>query len=144
VNSHLAKLEAVDAGCDEAIMLDSSGHVSEGPGENLFMRRGDEWITPPVSSDILEGVTRRLLMTLIRDELALDVAERVIDRSELYVCDELLLCGTGAEITPVFEVDGRPVGSGKAGDGTVRLQEAFFALTRGELPRYADWLVPVY
>ena len=144
VNSHLAKLEAVDAGCDEAIMLDSSGHVSEGPGENLFMKRGDEWITPPVSADILEGVTRKMLIELIRSELSLPVAERVVDRSELYVCDELLLCGTGAEITPVLEVDGRAVGSGKIGDSTAKLQETFFAITRGDVERYRDWLVPVY
>ena len=144
VNAYLARLEAEDAGYDEAILLDSSGHVSEGPGENLFMKRGDQWVTPPVTADILEGVTRKTLLRLIRDDLGLRAVERTIDRSELYACDELFLCGTGAEITPVIDVDGRPVGSGKVGDSTAKLQELFFAMTRGDLDRYKDWLVPVY
>ena len=141
VNSHLAKNEAVDAGFDEAIMLDSTGHVSEGPGENLFMKRGDEWITPPPYADILEGVTRTMLLELIPAELGVRVVERPIDRSELYICDELLLCGTGAEITPVLDVDGRAVGAGKIGDSTRAIQELFFSIARGNDPRYARWLV---
>jgi branched-chain amino acid aminotransferase len=143
VNSHLAKLEAVDAGFDEAIMLDASGHVSEGTGENIFMKRGEEWITPPVWADILEGVTRRMVMELLRSELGSRVVERPIDRSELYVCDELLLCGTGAEITPVLDVDGRAVGGGRVGDATAKLQQLFFSIARGDDDRYAGWLVPV-
>ena len=142
VNSHLAKNEATDAGFDEAIMLDSTGHVSEGPGENLFMKRGDVWITPPPYADILEGVTRKMLLELIPAELGLEVVERPIDRSELYICDELLLCGTGAEITPVLDVDGRAIGNGKIGDSTRTIQDVFFKIARGDDQRYAHWLTP--
>ena len=142
VNSHLAKNEAVQAGFDEAIMLDSSGHVSEGPGENLFMKRGDVWITPPPYADILEGITRRMLLELL-PTLGWDVVERPIDRSELYICDELLLCGTGAEITPVLDVDGRPVGTGKVGESTRAIQDLFFRIARGQDDRYASWLTAV-
>lgn len=144
VNSHLAKLEATDAGFDEAIMLDSSGHVSEGPGENLFMKRGDAWITPPPYADILEGITRRMLLELIPEVVGAAAVERPIDRSELYVCDELLLCGTGAEIVPVLEVDGRAVGTGKVGDHTAKLRDAFSSIVHGDDVRYTSWLVPVY
>jgi branched-chain amino acid aminotransferase len=143
INSVLAKLEATDNGFDEAIMLDQSGHVSEGSAENIFIKRGDVWITPPPSSDILEGVTRAMLMELITQELRLRVVERPVDRTELYICDEVLLCGTGAEITPVIDVDGRTVGTGKVGDSTAKLQELFFSIVRGNDERYASWLVAV-
>jgi branched-chain amino acid aminotransferase len=143
VNSVLAKLEAEDSGFDEAIMLDASGHVSEGSAENLFMKRGDEWITPPPSADILEGITRKMLLELIPQELGLRVIERTIGRTELYVCDELFLCGTGAEITPVVDVDGRTVGTGTVGDSTAKVQQLFFDIVHGNDERYASWLVPV-
>jgi branched-chain amino acid aminotransferase len=143
INSVLAKLEATDNGYDEAIMLDQSGHVSEGSAENIFIKRGADWITPPASSDILEGVTRKMLMELITQELGLRVVERVVARTELYVADEILLCGTGAEITPVTDVDGRTVGTGKVGDSTAKLQELFFSIVRGNDARYASWLVAV-
>lgn len=144
INSNLAKAEASRAGYDEAILLDIEGHVSEGTGENLFMFRNGTWFTPPVTNDILEGITRRALMDLISKELGLVAAEREIDRTELYSCDEILLCGTGAEVVPVIEVDGRSVGSGKVGDLTRRLQEFYFAAVRGEEKKYSDWVVPVY
>ena len=140
INSVLAKLEATDNGFDEAIMLDQSGHVSEGSAENIFIKRGSDWITPPPSSDILEGVTRKMLMELITQELGLRVVERAVDRTELYIADEILLCGTGAEITPVIDVDGRTVGTGKVGDSTAKLQELFFSIVRGNDDRYASWL----
>lgn len=143
INSVLAKFEATETGFDEAIMLDASGHVSEGSAENLFMKRGDEWITPPPSADILEGITRKMLLELIPQELGLRVVERQVDRTELYACDELLLCGTGAEITPVINVDGRPVGSGEIGDSTAKLQQTFFQIVHGNDERYESWLVPV-
>lgn len=144
VNSVLAKLEAADGGFDEAIMLDGTGHVSEGSAENLFMKRNGEWITPPPSADILEGITRKMLMELIPQELGLPVVERAIDRTELYACDELLLCGTGAEITPVLDVDNRIVGTGQVGDSTAKLQRTFFEIARGNDERYEGWSVPVY
>src|SRR2546429_152526 len=114
----LAKSEAVEGGFDEAIVLSIDGHVSEGSAENLFMLKDGAFVTPPVTDDILEGVTRQLLIKVIGDELNLPVLERSIDRTELYTCDELLLCGTGAQISPVIEVDRRPVGNGKVGEFT--------------------------
>src|SRR5207248_9644798 len=125
VNSALAKSEALENGFDEAIMLSHDGHVSEGSAENLFMLKDGVFVTPPVTDDILEGVTRQLLMRVIKDELNLDVFERSIDRTELYTCDELLLCGTGAQISPVIEVDRRPIGNGKVGEFTQELQNIY-------------------
>jgi branched-chain amino acid aminotransferase len=142
--SALAKSEAVEAGYDEAIVLSVDGHVSEGSAENLFMLKDGAFVTPPVTDDILEGVTRQLLMKMIRDELNLDVQERSIDRTELYTCEELFLCGTGAQISPVVEVDRRPVGNGKVGEFTQELQNIYFNAVRGETPKYKDWTIPVY
>ena len=144
INSALAKTEAVENGYDEAIMLSMDGHVSEGSAENLFMIKDGVVVTPPVTDDILEGITRTLLMGLIRDQLDIPVVERSIDRSELYACDELFLCGTGAQVSPVIEVDRRAVGEGVVGARTRRLQQAYFQAVRGEDPRYRDWLLPVY
>jgi branched-chain amino acid aminotransferase len=142
--SALAKSEAVEAGYDEAIVLSVDGHVSEGSAENIFMLKDGAFVTPPVTDDILEGVTRQLLMKVIKDELSLDVVERSIDRTELYTCEELFLCGTGAQISPVVEVDRRPVGSGKVGEFTQELQTIYFNAVRGDTPKYKDWTIPVY
>src|SRR5438034_9891877 len=119
-------------------------HVSDGSAENLSMPTEGAFITPPVTDDILEGVTRKLLMGVMREELNLPVLERSIDRTELYTCDELLLCGTGAQISPVVEVDRRPVGDGKVGEFTQELQNMYFSAVRGETPKYKDWTIPVY
>jgi len=140
----LAKSEAVENGYDEAIVMSIDGHVSEGSAENLFMVKDGTFVTPPVTDDILEGVTRQLLMKVIQDELNMSVIERSIDRTELYTCDELLLCGTGAQISPVIEVDRRPVGNGKVGEFTQELQSIYFGAVRGETPKYKDWTIPVY
>ncbi len=142
--SALAKSEAVESGFDEAIVLTIDGHVSEGSAENLFMLKDGVFVTPPVTDDILEGVTRMLLTSLIKEELGKPVVERSIDRTELYTCDELLLCGTGAQISPVIEVDRRPVGNGKVGEFTQELQSIYFGAVRGESPKHEDWTVPVY
>ena len=142
--SALAKSEAVESGFDEAIVLTVEGHVSEGSAENLFMLKDGVFVTPPVTDDILEGVTRMLLMGVIKDELGKPVVERSIDRTELYTCDELLLCGTGAQISPVVEVDRRPVGTGEVGEFTQELQSIYFGAVRGESPKYKDWTIPVY
>jgi branched-chain amino acid aminotransferase len=144
VNSALAKSEALENGFDEAIMLAHDGHVSEGSAENLFMVRDGVFITPGVNEDILEGITRQSLIGLIRDELGMQVIERSIDRTELYSCDELFLCGTGAQVSPVTEVDRRAVGDGVVGPLTARLQQVYFRGVRGEEPRYRHWLTPVY
>jgi branched-chain amino acid aminotransferase len=142
--SALAKSEAVESGFDEAIVLTIDGHVSEGSAENLFMLKDGVFVTPPVTDDILEGVTRVLLTSLIKDELGKPVVERSIDRTELYTCDELLLCGTGAQISPVIEVDRRPVGDGKVGEFTQELQNIYFGAVRGESSKHKDWTIPVY
>ena len=142
--SALAKSEAVEAGYDEAIVLTVDGHVSEGSAENLFMLKDGVFVTPPVTDDILEGVTRKLLIDVIKDELGKNVVERSIDRTELYTCDELMLCGTGAQISPVVEVDHRPVGDGKVGEFTQEIQNIYFGAVRGESPKYKDWTIPIY
>jgi branched-chain amino acid aminotransferase len=144
VNSALAKSEALENGYDEAVMLTQDGHVSEGSAENLFMVRDGIFVTPPVTEDILEGITRNLLIGLVRDELGMEVVERSIDRTELYGCDELFLCGTGAQVSPVVELDKRTIGEGKVGVLTRRLQELYFRAVRGDEPRYRDWLTPVH
>jgi branched-chain amino acid aminotransferase len=144
VNSALAKSEALDGGFDEAIVLGVDGHVSEGSAENLFIVRDGVVYTPPVTDDILEGITRGCVMELLRNEVGITVVERSIDRTELYVSDEVILCGTAAQVTPVVEIDRRKVGDGEIGDVTRRVQAAYFAAVRGDDPRYAHWLTPVY
>jgi branched-chain amino acid aminotransferase len=144
LNSALAKAEALENGYDEAIVLTEGGHVSEGSAENIFMYKDRHFVTPPVTDDILEGITRRMVMGLIEDELKLRVVERSMDRTELYTCDELFMCGTGAQISPVVEVDRRRVGSGTVGELTQELQQIFFGAVRGDNPTYGHWTVPVY
>ena len=142
--SALAKSEAVESGFDEAIVLTMDGHVSEGSAENLFMYKDGVFVTPPVTDDILEGVTRTLISELITEELGKTVVERSIDRTELYTCEELLLCGTGAQISPVVEVDHRKVGNGRVGQFTQELQNIYFGAVRGESPKHKDWTIPIY
>ena len=142
--SALAKSEAVEAGFDEAIVLTIGGHVSEGSAENIFMYKDGVFVTPPPTDDLLEGVTRLLLMQMIREELGKTVIERSIDRTELYTCDELLMCGTGAQISPVIEVDHRRVGDGKVGEFTQELQSMYFAAVRGESQKHKGWTIPIY
>jgi len=144
VNSAFSKSDAVLNGHDEAIVLTAEGHVSEGSAENLFMVRDGQLVTPPVTDDILEGVTRAGLMELARRELGLETVVRAIDRSEVYVAEEVLLCGTGAQVSPVISIDHRPVGEGEVGPITKRLQDLYFDTVRGRNPAYADWLTPVY
>ncbi|HEX8598969.1 MAG TPA: branched-chain amino acid transaminase [Chloroflexia bacterium] len=144
VNSAFAKSEAQLNGYDEAIMLDHDGHVSEGSAENLFMRRGDTVYTPPVTGNILEGITRNTVMTLLREELGYTVVEREIDRTELYVCDELILCGTGAQIAPVGSIDHREIGDGSVGELGRALQDLYFEVVRNNIPKYSHWCTPVH
>jgi branched-chain amino acid aminotransferase len=144
VNSAFAKTEAQLVGADEAIVLTADGHVSEGSAENLFMVRRGELVTPPVTDDILEGITRAGIIELAERELGLRVVERQIDRTELYVADELFLCGTGAQVSPVTEVDHHLIGGGAIGPITRRLEDAYFDAVRGRLPAYRHWLTPIY
>jgi len=143
-NSAFSKTEAVLNGYDEAIVLTMDGHVSEGSAENLFIARDGKLITPPVTDDILEGITRTALMQLAREEMGIETIVRTIDRSELYGCDEVFLCGTGAQISPVVEIDHRAVGEGEVGPITRKLAILYFDAVRGRLPAYSDWLTPIY
>lgn len=144
VNSVLAIDEARRNGHDEAIFLNENGHVAEGATSNLFMVRDGKLVTPPGTDNILEGITRASVMELARRQLGLETVERSIDRSELYVCDELFFTGTAVEVAPILEVDHRPVGTGEVGTITQRLRAFFIEATRGRLPGYTDWLWPVY
>jgi branched-chain amino acid aminotransferase len=142
VNSILAKREAMKAGYDEAILLDRTGHVAEASGENVFMvRKGAVW-TAPTSSSILAGITRDSTLRIARD-LGYEVHERVFTRDELWCADEVFMCGTAAEVTPVREIDHRKVGAGECGPLTKRIQEAFFDTVKGERARYPEWLAYV-
>jgi branched-chain amino acid aminotransferase len=144
VNSALAKTEAMEQGYDEAIFLTQDGFVSEGSAENIFLVRGGALITPDLSQDVLEGITRDTLLTLCRQELGLPVMERQVGRTELYAADEVFLCGTGAQVSPVVEVDRRPVGTGKVGSLTTKIQELYFQVVKGRQPKYRHWCTPVY
>jgi branched-chain amino acid aminotransferase len=144
VNSALAKSEANENGYDEAVVLTQEGHVSEGSAENIFLVRDGVLITPPASDNILEGVTRNVLMELAATELGLRVVERSIDRSELYVADEVFMCGTGAQVSPVLEIDRRVIGSGEMGPITRELQTIYFDVCYGRDEDRLDWLTPIY
>jgi branched-chain amino acid aminotransferase len=143
INSALAKTEALQNGFDEAIMLDERGHVSEGSGENVFIVRDGKLVTPLVSDNVLEGITRSSVITLAREELGIETVERSIDRSEVYVADECFLTGTAAHVTAVVEVDRRRIGSGETGEVTRRLQQLYFDAMRGRNAKYARWVTPV-
>lgn len=144
VNAALAKSEALDDGYDESIFLTQDGHVSEGSAENIFLVRNGVLITPPVTEDILEGITRATVMQLAREELGLEVVERTVDRTELYIADEVFFVGTGAQVSPVSEIDRRVVGSGGIGPISKKIQELYFDVVRGKAPRYRHWCEPVY
>ncbi|MFQ5459706.1 MAG: branched-chain amino acid transaminase [Anaerolineae bacterium] len=144
VNSAFIKTEALRNGYDEAIVLTQDGHVSEGSAENVFIVRDGRLFTPPVTDNILEGITRAVVMHLAVEDLGLDVVERSIDRSELYVADEVFLTGTGVQIAAIIEVDGRPVGSGRMGPVVKQLRDLYFDVVRGRVPKYRHWCTPVH
>jgi branched-chain amino acid aminotransferase len=142
VNSALARTEARSCGGDEAIFLNHDGHVSEASSANLFIARGGTLITPPQSANILEGITRALAIE-IAGTLGISIVEREIDRSELYIADEVFLTGTACQIVYFSEIDGRKIGSGRAGTVVKRLQEIYFKAVHNALPEYASWLEKV-
>ncbi len=143
VNSALAKTDAARAGFDEALVLTQDGHLSEGSAMNVLIVRDNVLITPSVTENILEGITRRTVIELAKNELKLAVVERPIDRTEIYICDELILTGTAAQVTAVTKVDHRPVGSGEMGPVAETLRKLFNDVVRGNNPRYAHWNVAV-
>ncbi len=144
VNSALSKTEAVLNGFDEAIVLTSDGHVSEGSAENLFIVRNGVLITPPVTEDILEGITRATMIQVAREKLDLETVERKIDRTELYVAEEAFFCGTGVQVAAIATIDHRPVGTGKLGPIVKGLRDLYFDIVRGKVEDYRDWCTPVY
>jgi branched-chain amino acid aminotransferase len=142
MNSQLVKMEAVLEGYAEGIALDSSGFVSEGSGENIFLVKGNELYTPPISCSILVGATRDSVITLAR-EMGYTVREERIPREMLYIVDEVFFTGSAAEITPIKSIDKIVVGKGSRGAVTEKLQKAFFAITKGEVEDTRDWLTYV-
>ncbi|MBA2278270.1 MAG: branched-chain amino acid transaminase [Chloroflexia bacterium] len=142
INSALAKDEAEEKGADEAIMLDTDGKVAEGSGCNLFIVRDGVLITPPITNDILEGITRRTFLQFALD-LGIPTEQRRIDRSELYIADEAFFCGTGVQLCPIATIDGRPIGAGGASPLGDHLRTTFYDTVRGRSDRYRAWLTPV-
>ncbi|MBT3620868.1 MAG: branched-chain amino acid transaminase [Porticoccaceae bacterium] len=141
MNSMLALREALDSGCDEAMLLDNEGYVAEGSGENFFMVRDGVIYTPDLTS-CLDGITRDTIFKLAAD-YGIEVREKRITRDEVYICDEAFFTGTAAEVVPIREYDGRIVGSGKRGPVAEKLQAAYFEIVRGGNAKYANWLTPV-
>ena len=142
INSQLIVMEAKNHGYTEGIALDANGFVSEGSGENIFVVKDGRILTPPLASSILQGVTRRCVITLAED-VGYDVWEELIPREILYMADEVFFTGTTAEITPIRSIDHIPVGEGRRGPVTERLQTEFFGITNGQMPDRHGWLTPV-
>ncbi|HSL27939.1 MAG TPA: branched-chain amino acid transaminase [Anaerolineales bacterium] len=142
-NSALIKTDANRSGFDEALVLDNYGHISEGSAMNVFMLRDGTLVTPPVTDNILEGITRKSVMELARKELGLTVIERSIDRTEVYICEEMFMTGTAAQIVAVTEVDHHPVGTGAMGPITGKLRKLYEDVLRGRNKEYEHWNVAV-
>ncbi len=143
VNAALAKTEAEESGFDEAIVLTDDGHVSEGSAANLFLVREGTLLTAPASDNILEGIVRSSIMRIAADE-KIPVEVRRIDRTELYLCDEAFLCGTGVQVSPITSIDRRPVGDGEVGPIARRIAHVYFDAVKGRNAKYRDWLTPIY
>jgi branched-chain amino acid aminotransferase len=144
LNSALAKTEANLNGFDEAIVLTHDGHVSEGSGENIFIIENGRLVTPPSADNILVGITRNTVIQIAQEELGMETVERPIDRSELYIADEVFMTGTAAHVTPIIEIDHRKIGSGQVGATSAKLQRLYFAAARGEMEKYSSWVIPAY
>ena len=144
INNALAKTEAIEKGFDEAIMLTPDGYISEGTGENLFLVTDGKLVTPASDNHILLGITRDTVIKLAKDELGIETVERPVELNEMFTADECFLTGTAAHITPVGEVDHRPIGDGEVGEITAKLQKLYFEIIRGNNPKYLDWCTPAY
>ena len=143
-NSALIKTDAVKSGFDEALVLTQDGHVSEGSAMNVIMVRNGVLVTPSITENILEGITRRTAVELAQQELGVSTIERSIDRTEIYMAEELFMTGTAAQIVAITKVDHRVIGTGKMGPITTRLRELYQQAVRGNLPNYSHWTTPVY
>ena len=144
VNSALMVSDAKAAGFDDAIVLNEDGHIAEATAANFFLIRDGVAITPPITSNILEGITRRSVIQLLRDELHIPVEERLIDRTEVYLADEAFSCGTGYQVAAINRIDYRDIGDGKMGPITRALRDLYFDIVRGKVAAYRHWLTPVY
>ena len=144
LNSAFIKTDAVRAGFDEALVLNGDGHLSEGSAENVFLLRDGVLITPAITENILEGITRRTVISLARQDLGLEVVERVVDRTEVYLAEEMFMTGTAAEVTPIVRVDHRPIGNGAVGPVSAELRQLYDDVVRGRVPKYRRWTEPVY
>lgn len=144
INSAFSKTEALLNGFDEAIVLNQDGHVSEGSAENIFVVRDGTVLTPPVTDNILEGITRSVVIELCRDVLNIPIVERSIDRSELYSAEEVFFTGTGVQIAAITEIDRRTIGDGRMGPIVTELRDRYFDIVRGRVADYRSWCTPVY
>lgn len=144
INSALSKTDAQLSGYDEALVMTDTGHISEGSAENFFMVRNGCLVTPSVTSNILEGITRDTIIELAAAEMGLRTQQRSIDRSEIYVCDEAFLVGTGVQVAAVTHIEHRPIGTGSIGPIVSRLRDLYFDVVRGKNPKYKHWCTPVY
>jgi branched-chain amino acid aminotransferase len=143
-NSALIKTDAMLAGYDDAIVLNEDGHIAEMSAANFFMMRDGVVYTPPVQSNTLEGIVRRSLIQLLRDEIGITVVERNIDRSEVYIAEEAFMCGTGVQVAAIGQVEHRLIGDGRIGPITNELRNLFFQVVEGRAAAYRHWLTPVY
>lgn len=143
-NSSLIKSDAILSGYDEAITLNQDGHVSEMSAANIFLVRDGKVITPGTSDNILEGITRRSIIELLRDELKLEVIERNVDRTEVYISDEAFMCGTGVQVAAITRVEHRTIGDGTMGEITQAIRNLYFDVVNGRVEKYRHWLTPVY
>lgn len=144
INSRMAQMEAFENGYDSAILMNENGKIAEGPGSCLFMVRDGKLITPPCTASVLESITRDSIIDLARNVLGIETLERDIDRTELYICDEVFLCGSSMEIAPVTSVDGYKVGEGNTGTITKKIHELYLNAATGKVPGYEKWLTPIY
>ena len=143
INSRMAQLEALENGYDSALFLNKDGTLSEAPGACIFIVRENALITPPTTASILESITRDTIIKIAKNDFALTVIEREIDRTELYISDEIFLCGTAAEITPIISVDKIIIGDGKPGKITNCIKERYFDIARGKVEAYKEWIFQV-
>lgn len=144
INSRMAQLEALKNGYDTTIFLNNHGTVSEGPGSCLFIVRDGKLITPLITDSVLESITRDTIINIAKEVLKIEVIERAVDRTELYMCDEAFLCGSAMEITPIFSVDRYDIGDSKQGEVTAKIHQLYLDIVLGKVEKYKKWLTPIY
>lgn len=144
INSRMAQLEALKNGYDTTIFLNNHGTVSEGPGSCLFIVRDGKLITPLITDSVLESITRDTIINIAKETLKIEVIERAVDRTELYMCDEAFLCGSAMEITPIFSIDRYDIGDGKQGEVTTKIHQIYLDIVLGKVEKYKRWLTPIY